>query len=39
MKQKTVTAQQHHHRSDEVAIGYVSVFGELHLFDTGLRVG
>ena len=25
--------------SDDVFIGYVSAFGEIHLFDTGLRVG
>ena len=25
--------------SDEVFVGYVSVFGEIHMFDTGLRLG
>jgi hypothetical protein len=25
--------------SEDIAIGYVSVFGEAHLFDTGLRIG
>ena len=35
----TDTAATSTQESDEVAIGYLSVFGELGLFDTGLRVG
>ena len=35
----TDTAATSQKQSDEVAIGYVSLFGELGLFDTGLRIG
>ena len=35
----TATAQTTDTKSDEVGIAYASVFGELGLFDTGLRVG
>ena len=35
----TATAKTTDTKSDDLAIGYVSLFGELGLFDTGLRVG
>ena len=35
----TATAATSTKESDEVAIGFVSMFGELGLFDTGLRIG
>ena len=35
----TATAATSEKGSEDVAIGYVSLFGELGLFDTGLRVG
>jgi hypothetical protein len=36
---ETATAATTDTKSDEVGIGYVSLFGELGLFDTGLRLG
>ena len=35
----TATAATSTQESDEVGIGFVSMFGELGLFDTGLRIG
>ena len=35
----TATAATTDTKSDDLAIGYVSLFGELSLFDTGLRIG